>query len=126
MTLFALMVGAGLAALLLITAWGSELHRNRGFYATLLIAISFFYPVFAWERFQLTEMLFQLAIAAAFVAIAVIGYRRDAAIIVLGLFMHAGYDVVAVIADVHAPSLWQEFCFSFDLTIAAGARLLSR
>jgi hypothetical protein len=126
MTLFALMVGAGLAALLLITAWGSELHRNRGFYAGLLIALSFFYPVFAWERFQLSEMLFQLAIAAAFTGIAVIGYRRDASLIVLGLVLHAGYDLVAGFADVHAPALWTEFCFSFDLVLAAGARRFAR
>lgn len=124
MSLFSILVGGvfGAAFVALVATVG--LHRDRGFYAALLMAIAFFYPVFSAERFALDEAAVQMLIALAFVGVAMVGYaKKSAGILSIGLITHATYDMVGLIFGVHAPELWAEFCIGFDWVLAIAARM---
>lgn len=124
MSITAIAFGAILAAAFLGLCATVGLHRDRGFYAALLIAIAFFYPVFSAERFAFDEALLQSVIALGFVGVALVGYRSGgSALLSVGLMAHATYDVVGLIFGVHAPELWAEFCIGFDWILAIAARL---
>lgn len=123
MMIMAIAGGAVAAVLFLGLMAAVGLHRDRGFYAALLIAIAFFYPVFSAERFDIDGALFQFLYAMPFVLIAMIGYRREPGLLATGLLLHASFDVVGLLFGFHAPELWAELCIGFDLVLALAARV---
>lgn len=118
-----IIAGALLGAAFLGLSATVGLHRDRGFYAALLIAIAFFYPVFSAERFAIDEAAIQAVIALIFLGVALAGYKSGgSAILSVGLMAHGTFDVAGLILGIHAPDLWAELCIGFDWVLALAAR----
>ena len=108
--------GIGLGAIALI--WLIDMHRSRAVMPVVLMAIASFYVVFAVEAG--TDIMRQLLIAAAFGLIAVLAFRLNLWIAVVGLALHGLYDVIAPTIDAPAPEWWAPLCLAFD-GVFAGA-----
>lgn len=94
--------------------------RERGFYPLILIVISTYYILFAAMGISPATAVRESVAAAAFIAIAVIGYKRSMWIIVVGLVAHSLFDLVhaQLINNPGVPSFWPMFCLSYDFTAA--------
>lgn len=127
MFLVPLLVGVAAAVILLFAASTVGMHRDRGFYAALLIAIAFFYPVFAAERFAFDEAALHGAVGALFLTAALYGYRSGGGwVLFAGFTAHAVFDAVGFAFDFHAPMFWTELCIGFDVVLAGAARSFLR
>jgi hypothetical protein len=71
-------------------------------------------------------MLSELAIAAVFIAGAVLGFRRNPWIAVVALAGHGVMDAVHdhLVHNTGVPQSWPGFCMTFDVTAAAFVALL--
>ncbi len=120
--MLAVLIGAGLAAPFLLIAWRTGLGREKAFYATLMMAIAFFYPVFAIGT-DLATLVINAAIAAGFIAAAFYGYARRPWILPAALAAHALFDILVAQAGSPAPEWWAGLCIGVDLLLALGAAL---
>ncbi|GGY54640.1 hypothetical protein [Parvularcula lutaonensis] len=127
MFLVPILVGVVSAVVLLLAASTVGMHRDRGFYAALLIAIAFFYPVFSAERLAFDEAALHGAVGALFLMAALYGYRSGSGAILFAAFTaHAVFDSVGFVMDFHAPMFWAELCIGFDIVLAVAARTFLR
>jgi len=110
---------AGMLFGLAIIGLGYLTRQGRAipFYSTVLIVIALVYVLFAVMAGALDVLLFESAIAAGFVALAVAGarwpHRRWAGgLIAAGLVLHGGFALVhdTLIRDSVVPSWWPVFC----------------
>jgi hypothetical protein len=111
--LLALAVG-GLATI-------AGLDRDRAFYPTVMIVIAALYPLFAVIGGSTEALLAEIAVAAVFVGLALIGFRYSLWIVVVGLASHAILDVFHnhIIVNPGVPVWWPPFCGAYD-GVAAG------
>lgn len=118
MTAALLPVGAGLVSALAIAVIlrGHALLRHTGTLAVLLGAIAAFYPVFAIEAGS--AVIFHFAVFALFLAVALLGLRRGAVVLALGLAGHGLFDLAMGLAGSPAPDWWAAFCGTLDIALA--------
>jgi hypothetical protein len=114
-------VGIALALLVCSAAAWLGMDRNRVFYPTVLIVIASYYILFAVIDGGHDVLLSELAIATAFIGLAVVGFKRNLWLVVGAL---AGHGVMDYFHDVPVhntgvPRGWPGFCLTFDLTAAA-------
>ncbi len=123
-------VGIALALLVCLGANWVGLDRDRAFYPTVLIVVASYYVLFAALGGDERALLADAAIAMAFGAMAVFGFRRRPWIIVAALFAHGVLDGFRpfVVHNAGVPQTWPAFCLSFDwaMAIALGWTLKSR
>lgn len=95
--------------------------RERGFYPLILIVIATYYILFAVIGMSASAVVLETLIAAAYVAIAVMGHQRTLWIVVAGLAIHGVFDLLhgQLISNPGVPSFWPRFCLSYDF-VAAG------
>ncbi|MBB4660231.1 MULTISPECIES: hypothetical protein [Parvularcula] len=117
-----ILIGISLAVPFLAVSWWTGLGKERAFYATLLMAIAFFYPVFAIGTDSAT-LAVNTSIAALFIGAAFYGYVRRPLVLPVALAVHAGFDVGVAQLGTPAPSWWAGLCIGADLTLAVGAFL---
>ena len=104
----------GAIALLRLTS----MERDRASAPIVLIAIALFYPVFAAENGDGTDIAIHAAIAALFTALAVVGYRRGLALIGVGMIAHGLFDLaMGAVAGNPAPAWWAPFCLGVDVVL---------
>lgn len=120
-----IVIGIGLAVPFLAIAWWTGLRKERAFYATLIVAIAFFYPVFAIGTDVMT-LVVNTGVAALFIVAAFYGYVRRPWVLPIALAAHAGFDVRVARLGTPAPSWWAGLCIGVDLTLAVGAFLTLR
>ena len=114
-------VGITLALLVCGAAAGLGMDRERVFYPAVAIAVTSYYLAFAVADGRSEVWLSELAIAAAFITAAVLGFKRNPWIAVLALGGHGVMDVFhhLLVHNEGVPRAWPGFCMSFDLTAAA-------
>ena len=97
------------------------LDRDRAFYPTVMIVIASLYALFAVMGGSKPALLQELIGTTAFLAVTVIGFKRNLWLIVVALAAHGGFDFVhgSVIADPGVPVWWPAFCGSYDVVAAA-------
>lgn len=96
------------------------LHRERGVWPALLIAIAAFYVVFAFEHSSASGIFWQSAIAMTFMVLALFGYKTSLWFIVAGLVLHGIFDGVSLwLGASPAPHWWGPFCVGVDFLLAA-------
>jgi hypothetical protein len=109
-------VGAliGLGACGLVTIAGFE--RDRAAYPIMLIVIASYYALFAVLGGDMRALALEVGVSLAFVIAAIIGFRTNLWIVVVGLIGHAALDAVHghVVANPGVPELWPVFCGSID------------
>jgi len=109
----------GLAVPLFARAVGFD--RDRSFYTVVLVVTASYYDLFAIMGGSSHALLSELLATGAFVALSVLGFKRNLWLVVVGLLAHGLFDLVHswLIEDPGVPRWWPMFCFMFDLAAAA-------
>ncbi len=102
------------------------LDRGRAFYPVVMIVIASYYCLFAVIGGSGVALGLDGAVAALFVAAAVIGFRTSLWLVVAALAAHGAMDLVHhhLISNPGVPAWWPGFCFGYDLVAAAYLALL--
>jgi hypothetical protein len=92
------------------------LDRDRAFYPTITIVVASYYVLFAVMGSSSHVLLVEAAIAAAFLAVAIAGFRNSLWVVVVALALHGVFDLLhgQVIANPGVPVWWPAFCLAFD------------
>lgn len=123
------LIGVGLAVGVCVFAVLAGLDRDRVFYSTLVIVVAHYYVLFAVLGGSRSALALESLIAAGFVAVAVVGFRKNPWLIVAGLVGHGVFDFFhnLYVQNPGVPVWWPGFCLAFDV-LAGGflAMLLVR
>ena len=127
----ALIVGTVLALLVGAMATAVGLDRDRALYPAATMVVAAYYVLFAAMGASTDTLALELAVAAAFVIAAVVGFRSSLWVVVAALAAHGVFDLFhgAVIHNPGVPSWWPAFCSAYDVTAAlylAGLLLRTR
>ena len=122
-------IGSVLAFIVAVFARLVGLDRDRAFYPTVLIVIASTYVLFAVMGGSMQALMIESIAMTAFIIAAVIGFKFNPWIVVLGLVGHGIFDFFhgGIINNPGVPVWWPSFCLAYDV-IAGGylAWLLSR
>ena len=117
----ALLVGALLAFAVGLLATVTGLDRDRAFYPAVTIVVASYYVLFAVMGDSTHALVVECVVGAAFLAIAVFGFRSSLWVVVLALVAHGVFDLShgRVITNPGVPAWWPAFCLTYDVTAAA-------
>ena len=117
------LIGVGIAAAVYVFARVSGFDRQRVFYPTVLIVVGHYYILFAAMGSSTSVLAQESLAAAAFLALAVIGFRKSLWLTAAALAAHGIFDFFhhLLIQNPGVPAWWPGFCMSFD--VLAGAFL---
>ena len=122
-------IGSVLALIVAVFARLVGLDRDRAFYPTVLIVIASTYVLFAVMGGSMQALIIESIAMTAFIFAAVIGFKFNPWIVVVGLVGHGIFDFFhgGIINNPGVPVWWPPFCSAYDV-IAGGclAWLLSR
>ena len=86
------LVGLGVAVLVCLFAMLSGFDRDRVFYSTLVVVVAHYYILFAVLGSSTSALVMESLVATVFVAVAVIGFKKNLWLIVAGLVGHGVFD----------------------------------
>ncbi len=114
-------VGIALASFVCGAAALLGLDRDRVFYPAVLIATASYYVAFAVVDGSQAALWSEVAMAAPFLVLAVVGFKRNLWFVVAALVGHGVMDVFhdALVHNTGVPKGWPGFCLTFDVTAAA-------
>ena len=115
------LIGIVLALAVGLFARTAGFDRDRAFYSTVLIVIASYYGLFAVMGGSGRTLLLESAGIAAFLLVAIVGFKRNPWFLVAGLFAHSLFDFLHghLISNSGVPAWWPMFCLSYDATAAA-------
>jgi hypothetical protein len=115
--------GIALAIGIGVLARVSRLDRDRAYYPLMLIVIAWYYMLFAVMSGSMRTLLLESIPVAAFMVMAVVGFRRNPGLVATGLVAHGLFDSVhgQVITNTGMPSWWPAFCASIDIALGVYA-----
>lgn len=123
------LIGVGLAVAVCIFATLAGFDRDRVFYPTMVVVVATYYILFAVMGSSSLALAKESVVAAAFLAVAVVGFKKSLWLIAAGLAGHGVFDFFHhfFIQNPGVPEWWPGFCMSFDV-LAGGflAMLLMR
>lgn len=113
-------IGIVLALSVSCFARATGLDRDRAFYSTLAIVVASYYVLFAAMGGSSDVLAVESIVMAAFVLVAVIGFKRNLWLVVAALAGHGVLDVFhgAVVANPGVPQWWPPFCLAYDVGAA--------
>ena len=113
-------IGAVLALLTCLTGRLGGLDRDRAFYPTALVAIATYDVLFAVIGGSQFAQLLEVALAAVFAAVALVGFKRSEWIVAAAFAAHGVADLVhdSFSPDAGIPAYWPGFCSAFDMVVA--------
>lgn len=113
-------IGLFLALAVGVGAATTGLDRERAFYATVLIMVASYNVLFAVMAGSGPVFGLETALSLAFVATALIGFRKNLWIVALGLAAHGLFDLGhgLVVENPGVPGWWPGFCMAYDLAAA--------
>jgi len=111
------LIGLVLALVVCIVALLSGFDRDRVFYPTVVIVVAHYYILFATMGASKSVLLAESAGAAAFIILAIVGFKTSQWITAAALAGHGIYDYFhhLIIQDPGVPVWWPGFCMSFDV-----------
>lgn len=116
----AILVGVTLALLFCAAAARLGMDREPVFYPAVVMAVASYYLAFAVGDGRGEVMGAETAIAAVFIAAAVLGFKRSPWIAVAALGGHGVMDAFHhhLVHNAGVPPSWPGFCGAFDVTAA--------
>ena len=113
-------VGVALALFVCVAVSLLGMDRDRVFYPTVLIVVASYYVLFAVMDGSHKVLLSEIAIAAVFTVVAVVGFKRNLWFVAVALAGHGVMDFFhhAIVQNAGVPRVWPGFCMAFDLTAA--------
>lgn len=114
------LVGVVLALVVCFFALAVGLSRDRAFYPTVLMVIASYYVLFAVMGGSTTALVVDGLVMGGFMAIATIGFRASAWLVVAGLAAHGVLDFFhgQLVVSPGVPEWWPPFCLAYDVTTA--------
>lgn len=114
-------IGLVLALAVGVVAATTGLDRERAFYSTVLIVVASYNVLFAVMAGSGPVLGAETALSLAFVAAALVGFRKSLWIVALGLGAHGLFDLGhgLVVENPGVPGWWPDFCMAYDLAAAA-------
>lgn len=116
---------AGLLVALFLLGLSTALRyaHERSFQSTVLMVVASYYVLFAAMAADTQAMVAESIVALAFIAIAVVGFKRWPWLTIAAIAGHGVFDAVHhhVIANPGMPAWWPAFCGTFD--VVAGVYL---
>jgi hypothetical protein len=114
-------VGMGLALGVYWFARWTGFARERAFYPTVLIVVASYYVLFAAMAGSGPVLAVESIATAAFVVVAVLGFRRWPWLVIAGLAGHGVFDFfhAPIVQNPGVPDWWPGFCLMFDVGFAA-------
>src|SRR5947207_8974912 len=105
-------IGIALALSVSALATATGLDRDRAFYPVLAIVIASYYGLFAIMGGSTLTLMTESIAIAAFVAIAILGFKLNLWLVVAALFAHGVFDFVHArfIPNPCAPACWPGAC----------------
>lgn len=115
------LAGVGLALAVCVFALLTGFDRDRVFYPMLASVIATYYILFAVIGGSGPALALESLLAAAFLAVAVAGFKKSLWLIVAALAGHGVFDFFhhLFIRNPGVPAWWPGFCLSFDV-VAGG------
>jgi hypothetical protein len=97
------------------------LDRDRALYPVVMMVIASYYSLFAVMDGSIPVLIIESAVAAAFVAVALAGFKWTLWLVVLALAVHGLFDLVHphLYANPGVPVWWPWFCLAYDVAAAA-------
>ena len=116
-----LVVGAGLGAATLLIFRLVDIHRERGSYAVLLVAVAVPYVMMAVETHE-PDLFRHVLLGLGFAAVAMAGARWNLWLVVAGFVAHAVFNGMLHYTPLPAPTpgWYGPVCLGYDLILAAG------
>ena len=114
-------IGILLSLVVALFAKCVELDRDRAFYPTVLIVVASFYVLFAAMAGSLHTVMLESIPMALFLTAAVVGFKWNVWIVVVGLAGHGVFDAVhgRILENAGMPVWWPAFCGAYDVGAAA-------
>jgi len=115
------LIGGAVGLLSSLFGTVTRFDRERVFYPVVLVVVAAYYLLFAAIGGSPAAWPGELAGAAVFIVLAVLGYRVSLWIAAAGLVGHGLFDLVhpLIINDPGVPKWWPAFCFSADIPLGA-------
>lgn len=126
--LTAFAVGSLLAPAVSVFARVVGLDRDRAFYPTVLIVVASLYVLFAVLGGSREALVIELVIMSAFVACAVVGFRKSMLLVAAGLAGHGVLDFfhAGIVTNPGVPEWWPAFCGSYDVVAGVIVAAIAR
>ena len=111
------LIGVGLAVAVCAFAMVSGFDRERVFYPTMVVVVGHYYILFAVIGSSTPVLALESLAAAAFLALAVIGFKKSLWLTAAALAGHGIFDFFhhLLIQNPGVPVWWPGFCMSFDV-----------
>jgi len=106
----------------------ARFDRDRSFYPTVLVVIAAYYILFAVMGGSRHALAWELVIAVAFSAVAIMGALHMPVLVGVGIVAHGLFDFVhyRMMEDAGVPDWWPGFCGSLDVVLGLWVIGLSR
>jgi hypothetical protein len=113
-------VGIVLAVAVSALATAVGFDRDRAFYPVLAMVIASYYGLFAIMGGSTVTLLTESIAIAAFVSVAILGFRLNLWYVVAALLAHGIFDFIhaSLIPNPGVPSWWPGFCLTYDIAAA--------
>jgi hypothetical protein len=117
----AYLIGAILALAVGGMAAGVGFDRDRAFYPAITAVVASYYVLFAVMGGSSRALFAEAAVATAFLAVAIVGFRTSLWLVVAALASHCILDLFhgRLIANPGVPEWWPAFCLAYDGVAAA-------
>jgi hypothetical protein len=111
------LIGIGLAVLVCAFARLAGFDGDRVFYPTLLVVVASYYILFAVIAASVPAVGWESLISAAFLTLAVLGFKKNLWVVAAGLAGHGVFDWFhhRIVENPGVPAWWPGFCLSFDV-----------
>lgn len=121
LTAYAAVIGAAIAVGISLFATATGLDRDRAFYPTVMIVIALYYELFAVMGGGTRALLLESSVVALFVAISILGFKRNLWWVCAALATHGIFDFVHghLIDNPGVPAWWPPWCLAYDVAAAA-------
>ena len=123
-----LLVGVLTAVAIAVLAKSTRFDQDRSFYPTVLVVIASYYILFAVIGGSGQALVWELVVAVAFSAVAIVGGLHLPLLVGLGIVAHGLFDLVhlTMMENAGVPDWWPGFCGSLDVVLGLWVIGLSR
>jgi hypothetical protein len=111
------LIGVGLAMAVCAFAMVTGFDRERVFYPTVVLVVAHYYILFAVMGSSTQVLALESLVAAAFLVLALIGFKKSLWLTAAALAGHGVFDFFhhLLIQNPGVPAWWPGFCMSFDV-----------
>ncbi|MDP1946879.1 MAG: hypothetical protein Q8L77_05205 [Nitrospirota bacterium] len=123
-----LLVGVLTAVAIAALAKSTRFDQDRSFYPTVLVVIASYYILFAVMGGSRQALAWELVVAVAFSAVAIMGALYLPLLVGVGIVAHGFFDLVhyTMMENTGVPDWWPGFCGSLDVVLGLWVIGLSR